>query len=169
VILAALLLVQADPAGPLLDELAAARSATAVLQRRCAEPIAAKVEAVPARAPTAEQRTRLGVGPDEAVSYRSVVLTCGAKGLSVAQNWYVPARLTPEMNAALAGGTPFGAAIRPLAPTREVLDYATQASDPAIFPYVVRMHALVRDGQGRPLAEVVENYTPYMLSLPVQP
>jgi chorismate-pyruvate lyase len=143
-----------------------ARSATAVLQRRCTQPIRAVVNRVQKLA-TPEQRTHLEVDPAEPVVYRSVALKCGAVSLSVAENWYVPARLTPEMNAALAGDAPFGAVIRPLAPSRRTLGIATQREDRSVAPYVVRQRALVLDGQGHPLSEVIENYTPVMLCLPV--
>ncbi len=166
-ILAALLAVQADPAEALRQELVAARSATAVLQRRCAEPIRAEVDRAQKPA-TPEQRAHLAVGPDEPVVYRSVALKCGAVSLSVAENWYVPARLTPAMNAALAGDAPFGAVIRPLAPSRRTLGIATQREDAGVAPYVVRQNAVVLDGQGRPLSEVVENYAPVLLCLPVR-
>jgi len=170
VILALLLQAQAlqapDPADALRRELVSARSATAVLQRRCTTPIRAEVNRAQKPA-TPEQRVHLAVGPAEPVVYRSVVLKCGPVSLSVAENWYVPARLSPEMNAALAGDTPFGAAIRPLAPSRRTLGIATQREDAGVAPYVVRQRAVVLDGQGRPLSEVVENYTPVMLCLPV--
>ncbi len=89
--------------------------------------------------------------------YRSVALKCGDLSLSIAENWYVPARLTPEMNAALAGDTPFGAAIHPLTPSRRTLGIATQGEDATVAPYVLRQRALVIGGNGRPLAEVVED------------
>ena len=79
---------------------------------------------------------------------------------SVAENWYVPSRLTPEMNAALEhGDTPFGAVIRPLHPHRKPLEQVLAG----VAPYVLRHRALVLDGEGRALAEVVENYTPAVL------
>jgi chorismate-pyruvate lyase len=167
VILAALLAVQADPAEGLRQELVAARSATAVLQRRCGEPIRVEVDRVQKPA-TPEQRAHLDVGTTEPVVYRRVALRCGAVSLSIAENWYVPARLTPAMNAALAGDAPFGAVIRPLAPSRRTLGIATQHDDASVAPYVVRQRAVVLDGQGHPLAEVVENYTPVLLCLPVR-
>lgn len=160
------LLFQADPAEDLRRELVSARSATAVLQRRCTHPILAEVSRKQKPA-TAEQRAHLKVGPAEPIVYRSVALKCGPVSLSIAENWYVPARLTPEMNAALAGDAPFGAVIRPLAPSRRTLGIATQREDRAVAPYVVRQRAVVLDGQGRPLSEVVENYTPVLLCLPV--
>jgi chorismate-pyruvate lyase len=163
----ALLLIKIDTAEALSRELLASSTATAVLQRRCAAPIHAEVDRGAKKDPTAEQRTRLQLGPDEPVAYRSVVLKCGDVALSVAENWYVPDRLLPEMNSALAGGnTPFGAVIRPLEPKRQTIETATQRSDPAIAPSILRHRALVLDGKGRPIAEVVENYTVEMLGLP---
>ncbi len=51
----------------------------------------------------------LGVGASETVRLRHVLLTCGACILSEARNWYVPARLTAEMNQRLdATDLPFG-------------------------------------------------------------
>ena len=167
-ILAALLLLQADPADALRRALLAANSATAVLQRRCAEPIRAEVDRAGRKPATAGKRADLGVGPAEPVAYRSVVLKCGAVALTNAENWYVPARLTPGINAALAGDTPFGAAIRPLAPSRRTLGIATRREDASVAPHALRQRAIVLDGQGRPLAEVIENYTPALLGLPVR-
>jgi hypothetical protein len=44
-----------------------------------------------------------------------VRLTCGDRVLSEADNWYVPARLTPEMNRVLdTTDTAFGRAVQPL-------------------------------------------------------
>ncbi|AJP70923.1 hypothetical protein [Sphingomonas hengshuiensis] len=165
---AALAFGQSDPVARLDAELRAATSATAVLQRRCAEPIRAVVDRAAMRAPTAEQRARLRVGAEEPVGYRHVSLRCGDKVLSDAENWYVPARLTQAMNAALTGDTPFGAAIRPLAPRREALDSPDPRRDPAAGSrWVLEHHALVLDGRGVPLAEVIERYTPMMRDLPV--
>lgn len=161
---AALMLAQADPVERLHAELLAATSATAVLQRRCADPIRAVVDRAATGAPTPEQRARLKVGADAPVAYRRVALMCGDAVLSEAENWYVPARLTPAMNAALAGDTPFGAAIRPLGPRRQVLDVAEVRP-----PYILRHHALVVDAGGVPLAEVVERYTPQAGALPIRP
>ena len=45
-----------------------------------------------------EQRRELGVSPEEPVRYRRVRLLCGALVLSEADNWYVPGRLTPDIN-----------------------------------------------------------------------
>ena len=160
-ILAAFALLQADPVDALDRELLATTSATAVLQKRCAEQIRAEVDRAAVSAPTPEQRLRLGVSAEERVAYRAVRLNCGPRTYSVAENWYVPARLTPQMNAALAADTPFGAAIRPLAPVRRTL--ATERAGPG---FVLRHRALVIAADGRPLAEVVENYQPAVLDAP---
>jgi hypothetical protein len=74
--------------------------------------------------------------------------------MSRAENWYVPGRLTPEMNRALeTGDTPFGTAIRPLQPTRRTLGVQWLPGATAF-----RHRALVLDAGGRPLAFVVESY-----------
>lgn len=152
-----------DDAAALSRELLASPTATAVLERRCGGPIRAEVDRAAHKDATPEQRTRLGVGPHERVAYRSVVLSCAGVAYSVAENWYVPSRLTPEMNAALEqGDTPFGAVIRPLHPHRKPLEQVLAG----VAPYVLRHRALVLDSEGRVLAEVVENYTAALLQAP---
>ncbi len=60
-------------------------------------------------------RAALDVKPDEPLGYRRVRLKCGDRVLSEADNWYVPARLTPEMNRVLeTTDTPFGKAVAAL-------------------------------------------------------
>jgi hypothetical protein len=67
------------------------------------------------QAPTDEQRQLLGVNATEPVRYRRVRLICGDRVLSEADNWYVPARLTPEMNRVLdTTDTAFGRAVQTL-------------------------------------------------------
>jgi hypothetical protein len=80
--------------------------------------------------------------------------------LSEAQNWYVPARLTPAMNAVLdTSDTPFGTVVAPLHITRRTLAadmlWRHGAKPP---PALFRHRALVLDGAGRPIAEVIETY-----------
>lgn len=146
--------------------LRAAPSATAVLRDWCADHrlaadprIVAQVDRGARHPATSAQRRRLAVTPGEVVAYRRVRLTCGTRTLSQAENWYVPSRLTSAMNAALAGDTPFGTAIRPLNPTRRPLSatrlWNGQGAPPA---NLLRHRALVLGGDGRPLAEVVETY-----------
>lgn len=115
----------------------ASSSATASLQQWCAEHRLAReakivAEQVPgADNPVTDQlRQELKVGADEVVKYRKVRLMCGDKLLSEAENWYVPSRLTAEMNQQLeTTTTPFGTAVKPLSPTRTTLS--------ATFPWRV--------------------------------
>src|SRR5271155_1410828 len=59
--------------------------------------------------PTPEQRRELEVTPTDPVRYRKVRLLCGTVVLSEADNWYVPGRLTAEMNTLLDNtDMPFG-------------------------------------------------------------
>ncbi len=143
-------------------------SATAVLERWCAEyGLARQARLVAIRQQgldkplTEEQRVRLGVAPDERVRYRHVRLACGERVLSEADNWYVPARLTPEMNADLDGSdAPFGRVVRPLAPVRRVV--AVQSlplpAEPGPDTPLLRVDALLLTGTGAPFCEVVETY-----------
>ena len=97
-------------------------SATLTLERWCgvhglAAPPRIVAERVTAmdKTPTAEQRAELGVTPAEPIRYRRVRLRCGAVVLSEADNWYVPARLTAEMNTVLdSTDVPFGKAVQAL-------------------------------------------------------
>ncbi|MFL5383996.1 MAG: hypothetical protein ACJ8GN_15855 [Longimicrobiaceae bacterium] len=108
-------------------EILASRSATAALEKWCGdqalarEPrVVAEVVAGEPRAPTPEQRQRLRADSGEVVRYRRVRLRCGGHVLSEAENWYLPGRLTPEMNRALeTGDTPFGRVVAPLEPRRQ--------------------------------------------------
>ena len=110
-------------------EILAASSATRTLEEWCGEHrMAAEPKIVATRVadirkePSAEQLQRLDVRDVSEVRYRRVELRCGAHVLSVADNWYVPGRLTPEMNAALeTTETPFGRAVAPLRPYRRTI------------------------------------------------
>jgi hypothetical protein len=163
------LAVNEDDIHALNAALLANPSATAVLQKWCAdrhiaEPavIRAVVDRGALQPASAEQRIRLKIDADEPVAYRRVQLACGGVVLSEAENWYVPARLTPEMNAALAGDTPFGTAIKPLTPSRTTL--STEFEWPGQQSReILRHRALVSGGDGVPLAEVVETYQRTML------
>lgn len=107
-------------------DLLAGRSATSTLEKWCADHRMAPEPKVVARLapgqqkpPSDEQRRRLRVAADEPVKYRRVQLSCGAHILSEADNWYVPARLTPEMNRLLEEtDAPFGKVVQPLQPFR---------------------------------------------------
>ncbi|KQP59719.1 hypothetical protein [Methylobacterium sp. Leaf108] len=155
----------------LTDRLLAGPSATAVLEewcherglsaggsRLCAVPVTAA-----ARAPSAQQCERLGVGSPDLVRYRRVRLTCGAHVLSEAQNWYVPERLTPGMNRVLdTTATPFGRAVHALAPQRRNLSlerlWTQTAGRPSPATALFAIHAVLSTADGVPFCEVVETY-----------
>jgi hypothetical protein len=178
-------------------QLLAGRSATLVLEKWCAdhhmaaEPkIVARVATGNGAPPTKEQRERLGVGPDEKIAHRRVALTCGAHTLSEADNWYVPARLTPEMNLALeTSEAPFGKVVQPLQPFRRTFSVETlwsplpKAWESRTRDELMREHrsdarldaprgliehrAIVLGGDGRPISEVRETYTREILEFDI--
>lgn len=152
----------------LRSRILAAHSATFALESWCADhALAADPHLVAERLPVPDkplsvaQRARLAIGPDEPVRYRRVRLACGDRVLSEADNWYVPARLTPEMNAALDGTrTPFGRVVRSLAPVRSTVAVRgpgrgaeTGPTDP-----LFEVDAVLSTGAGQPFCEVVETY-----------
>lgn len=161
----------------------AASSATATLERWCREHEMAAQPVIVAqrvadvdKAPSAEQLQRLRVADAGSVKYRRVRLQCGTHVLSVADNWYVPARLTPEMNRLLdTTDTPFGKAVRELTPYRRTLEARLLWSplprgwelrgrspvdaEPLAIPKEVLVHiAVLYTSDHQPFAEVVETY-----------
>ncbi len=172
ILIEAVAAAQMTPVERLNADLLAAPTATGVLEARCAalglaDPPRVRAEVNRGRvvASASPARTRLKVGKDEMLGYRRVRLKCGEHVLSEATNWYVASRLTPEMNAALDGSdVPFGRVILPLSPRRET--YSTWQVRPGRVPpggVVVRHRAIVLDGAGRPLADVVERYQRVLL------
>jgi len=131
-------------------EILASRSATFTLEKWCldhhlsgtAEPkITARQMDAKARPATAEQRQRLDVGPSDEIKVRHVQLLCGDRVFSEADNWYVPARLTAEMNRLLeTTTTPFGKAVQDLHPYRRT------------FAAAVLWHPLPEGWETKPLA-----------------
>lgn len=105
----------------------ASRSATLTLEAWCLDhhladesTIVAEVVRGVTKVATPEQRRRLQVGPNIEVKYRRVRLRCGNRVVSEAENWYVPDRLTAEMNRLLdATNTAFGRVVQSLDPYRE--------------------------------------------------
>src|SRR6202051_4904400 len=97
-------------------------SATLTLERWCdAHRLASPPRIVALRVPdvdkppTPEQRRELAIAPTDPVRYRRVKLMCGPLVLSEADNWYVPGRLTSEMNKLLdTTDSPFGVIVRAL-------------------------------------------------------
>jgi chorismate-pyruvate lyase len=90
------------------------------------------------------------------VAYRRVRLGCGADILSEADNWYLPDRLTPDMNRKLdQTDTPFGLAVRPLNFSRRTLA-AKHSPD---VEHVLEIRAVLVSASGAPFSYVVEDYT----------
>ena len=148
--------------------LAAQDSATAALGQWCAVRRLADppvIRALP-RPVTAAQRTSakirhlLKLRRGETVTLRHVDLTCGTAVLAIAWNWYVPGRLTPEMNAALSeGNTPFGKVAAPLHFRRETLAITAGPAENCPAETISTHRAVLRLPDGKPLAYVVECYT----------
>lgn len=162
-------------------DILASSSATTTLERWCrdhemaADPtvVVQRVDATP-KAPSAVQLQRLRVTDATAVKYRRVRLQCGDHTLSEADNWYVPARLTAEMNQQLdTTDIPFGKVVRPLTPYRRTIA-ATLLWSPLppgwelrrdtrlgalTIPNEVMVHtAVLYTSDHQPFAEVVETY-----------
>jgi chorismate-pyruvate lyase len=173
-------------------ELLSHDSATLTLDRWCAahrlaSPARIVAERVAAayRAPTEEQRQILGVDTTEPIRYRRVRLICGDHVLSEADNWYVPVRLTPEMNRVLdTTDTAFGRAVQTLNFRRRTLsakllwsplpqDWEMGAPLPerlgptlAIPHEVLEHRAVLTLPDSTPFSEVVEIYTSEVLTFP---
>lgn len=130
-------------------------------------------------------RALLGIGPDESVRYRRVALSCGDVVLSDADNWYVPSRLTPEMNRQLdASDVPFGKVVQPLHFRRQTLSAdllwsplpegwdsgaplpPTSRQPLAIPDHVLQHHAVLYTGDNQPFSLVIESYTRQVLARP---
>jgi chorismate-pyruvate lyase len=107
----------------------------------------------------AATRELLDIDGNQSVEYRHVRLACGDRVLSVAHNWYVPSRLTPEMNRTLeASDTPFGRVVAPLGFTRKRLASRRGAAEDCPMDTVLSHRALLELPDGRPLSLVVECY-----------
>jgi hypothetical protein len=173
-------------------DLLAHDSATLTIERWCADHrladpariVAERVSGADKPA-SAEVREALDVKPDEPLGYRRVRLNCGDHVLSEADNWYVPARLTPAMNHVLeTTDTPFGKAVAALHFRRHTLSAdllwrplpkgwevgATPAPPEAgalmIPDHVLEHRAVLSTPDGEPFSEVVETYTSEVLAFP---
>lgn len=132
---------------------------------------------------SAEQRRLLNVGGEEPLRYRRVQLLCGARVLSEADNWYVPGRLTAEMNHVLdTSDVAFGRAVQGLHFQRHTLSaellwsplpkgWETQpptafahSSTLSIPSQVLQHRAILTLPDGTPFSEVVETYTSDVLA-----
>jgi chorismate-pyruvate lyase len=167
-------------------------SATATLERWCdSHRLATPPRIVALRAPGAEQppseeqRRQLGASVDEPVRYRHVKLMCGTVLLSEADNWYLPGRLTPEMNRQLdSSDTPFGRVVQALHFQRHTISAqllwwplpegwemssgaaARGAGELRMPPAVLQHRALLTLPDGTPFSEVVETYSSNVLAFP---
>ncbi|MBU3631485.1 hypothetical protein [Polynucleobacter sp. AP-Melu-500A-A1] len=133
-----------------------------------------------------EIRKMLQATASDSIAYRRVKLYCGKHVLSEADNWYLPARLTPEMNALLTDtDTPFGVAVRDLNFHRQtekvdllwqplpknweqqgrMLTY--QQSNITIPDSVLQHQAILFTDQNVPFSYVIETYTKEIFAFPV--
>ena len=170
-------------------------SATLTLDRWCeAHKMATPAKIIAERvhggdkAPTDEVRQLLGVGATDPVRYRHVRLHCGDHVLSEADNWYVPARLTPDMNQVLdTTDTAFGRAVQALHFHRHTLSahllwsplpqgWEMGGSLPKaskgllqVPAETIQHRAVLSLPDGTPFSLVVETYTNEVLSFPKPP
>jgi chorismate-pyruvate lyase len=108
-------------------------------------------------------RRLLQVKLGEPVRYRRVRLSCGDQVLSDADNWYVPARLTAQMNSALdSTDTSFGTVVKPLGFQRRTL--GTEGLHDG--RHVLRVRALLVNREGLPFSLVQENYSAILVRHP---
>lgn len=102
------------------------------------------------------------------LGYRHVRLDCSIGTMSEAHNWYVPARLTPEMNTTLATtDTPFGKVVAPLHFSREPLSSRRGPGPGCPVRTILTHRALLRLPDGQPMALVVECYSDLILLPPI--
>ncbi|MEO6689568.1 MAG: hypothetical protein ABIS07_13765 [Dokdonella sp.] len=162
-------------------------SATLTLERWCemhhlAQParIVARRMRVDAKPIPEDLRARLAIDAGEPLGYRHVQLVCGEHVLSEADNWYVPSRLTAEMNQRLDDSDePFGKVVRALGFQRRTLSAdllwsplppgweMKPTSPPEVFLRIpralLRHQAILVTSAQRPFSAVVETYTNQVL------
>ncbi|MBB3227722.1 hypothetical protein FHW69_002345 [Luteibacter sp. Sphag1AF] len=169
-------------------------SATLTLERWCGEHgMADPAKVVANRVPGADKplpegaRAELGIDDAEPVRYRRVQLACGGHVLSEADNWYVPSRLTPEMNRTLdTTDQPFGKVVQPLGFRRQTTKAELLWSPlprgwemgapvgpsktlPLAIPHEVLQHrAVLYTAGNQPFSLVVETYTADVLTFPAR-
>ena len=165
-------------------------SATLTLERWCSDHALAGDAKILARRVKGEDkplpddaRTTLGIGPAEPVKYRRVQLACGEHVLSEADNWYVPSRLTPEMNQILdSTDQPFGKVVQALHFRRQTISadllwsplpkgwemeapLPPAGKGPLAIPHELLRHRAVLFTEGnQPFSLVVETYTAEVLA-----
>jgi len=160
-------------------------SATASLTRWCGDhqlAPQAKIVALqePGEVPADAQALQaLKARPDTPIRHRRVKLACGDRVLSEADNWYLPGKLTPDMNRTLdTTTTPFGAVVKGLNFQRRTLSAQllfeprpagwdlspppARAEDRTV-PHQVIPHRAVLTAAGEPFSYVIETYTDKVL------
>lgn len=170
-------------------------SATLTLDRWCgshglaASPVITAQRVRSAETPADDQvRHLLAVDTSEPIRHRHVRLLCGTHVLSEADNYYLPARLTPEMNQLLdTSDTAFGRAVAALRFRRVTLSselmwrplpdgWETGETLPSagtgrlsVPAEVLRHRALLVLPDGTPFSALVETYTGEVLAFPKSP
>src|SRR5690606_9382573 len=110
---------------------------------------------------------------------------CGDHVLSEADNWYIPAKLTPDMNTALqTTNIAFGRAVQALNFTRtnlsaqllwmplpagweagkEIPPFGSGSLE--LPPFLMEHHAVLKLPDGSPFSALVESYTAEVLNFP---
>lgn len=168
------------------EALLAGHSATLVLDAWCAHNGMAQAGAVRVEKISAGRLARIPTGVHKALAverggdilHRRVRLMCGAHILSEADNWFVPARVTPAMRDTLATtDTSFGRVVAPLNFIRRPLSLrmiATSATIRAAAAQLTGFDLFAHDAvlmlpDGRPLAYVRETYKSGALSFDKAP
>ncbi len=143
--------------------------------RIVAQRVRGEVKPIPA-----DLREHLAITANDAIGYRYVQLACGTHVLSEADNWYVPSRLTAEMNQRLdTTDEPFGKVVKALGFQRRTLsaellwsplpsgwemsaaNFARDADrEPLRIPHALLRHqAILYTSAQVPFSAVVETYT----------
>lgn len=158
-------------------QILASTSATRTLETWCrdqqlaADPRVVAIQLPGGTPPSAEQRQRLGVSAGEDVRHRRVQLRCGDRLLSEADNWFVPSRLSPEMNRLLdTTDTPFGRVVQTLEPYRRTFDasvlWAPSQGGVEIPAALFSHRAILYTREHQPFSEVHEVYQRTILPEP---
>jgi chorismate-pyruvate lyase len=172
-------------------ELLTHESATATLEQWCGTHHLADTATIVAervvedKPPTAEQRHELRVDEAEVIRYRRVKLRCGSLVLSEADNWYVPSRLTAEMNRLLdTTDAPFGRVVKSLDFRRHTISASVLSpflppgwetmprarieglGEPCVPAHLLEHRAILTLPDGTPFSEVIETYTGGALAIP---
>ena len=174
-------------------EILASSSATQSLEKWCrdhkmaADPIiVARVTTGIDKVATTEQLQRLQVTTVSDVKHRQVELRCGSYILSEADAWYIPSRLTAEMNKLLeTSETPFGKAVQSLRPYRRTFavtllwsplpagweqqrqtgEQPSERARPLLLPKELFEHrAILYTSDHQPISEVHERYQGQLLA-----